>query len=220
MTRAEKEAARLEKLIQNEKPLWEAGQTLIAGADEVGRGPLAGPVLAACVVMPQKPLLAAVYDSKRIAEGKRQRVSQEILDIALAVGFGQAESSEIDEIGIEAATKAAFMRSVDEVIRQLGRQPDHLFTDFVHLDVSCPITPMVRADQHVYNVAAASVVAKVRRDALMVEYSEKYPAYNFAKNKGYGTAEHRRALIAEGPSEIHRHSFLGNLPAWQNRLER
>lgn len=218
MTRVELEQKRLDELICTETPLWESGMTFVAGADEVGRGPLAGPVMAACVVMPADPLILGIYDSKKISAAKRKRLSNKILETALAVGFGTAECEEIDEIGIAAATKQAFLRSIEAMIRQLGREPDHLFTDSVKLDVACPVTSLVHADCHVYNVAAASIVAKVKRDAVMAEYAEKYQEYGFDQNSGYGTEAHRRALIEYGPSPIHRRSFLGNLETWKVRL--
>lgn len=218
MLRHKIDQVRMEQLLHTEKPLWNSGTFLIAGADEVGRGPLAGPVMAACIVMPAEPLIFGVYDSKKLAASKRQRLSEEICETATAVGFGAAESSEIDEVGIAEATKRAFYRSIEAVVRQLGQNPDHLFTDSVRLHLDFPVTSMVRADQQAYNVAAASIVAKVRRDAIMKEYAKQYPEYGFDTNSGYGTETHRCALIKYGPSPIHRQSFLRNLEVWKAKL--
>lgn len=211
---------RLRVLLGPMQELWDKGQLVIAGADEVGRGPLAGPVVAACVVMPREPLVPGVYDSKKVSPKKRERLADEIRDAALAVGIGSAEPDEIDELNIAEATRKAFERSVHNMISQLGGNPDHLFTDSVSINMPFPVTPMVRADQNVYAVAAASIVAKVVRDKLMVEtYAKEYPQYGFERHKGYGTDAHRLALIQHGPSPIHRRSFLGNLEDWKAKLQ-
>lgn len=218
MTRKEKEEARLRELVANEEPIWQEGKLYIAGADEVGRGPLAGPVVAACVVMPPEPLLAGVYDSKKISAGRRQKIGKEIMQTAVAIGIGVVSSAEIDSTGIAEATRAAFRLSIAEVVRQLQRQPDVLFLDSVKIGADCPVRSMVKADQQVYSVAAASIAAKVYRDRLMEEYAKLYPKFGFAQNKGYGTKAHRAALIESGPAPIHRRSFLNNLERWKEEL--
>lgn len=214
-----KDKGRMSDLVEPLQELWDSGQMLIAGADEVGRGPLAGPVMAACVIMPRDPLVYGVYDSKQVSAAKRQRLADEIREAAVAVGIGSADPAEIDDVGISEAARMAFRRSIEAMIRQLGHDPDYLFTDSVKLDCPFPVTSMIRADQHVYPVAAASIVAKVARDALMTEgYAKQYPQYGFEKHKGYGTAEHRRAIIEYGDLPVHRKSFLTHLPAWKAEL--
>lgn len=220
MTQKERDSERLKTLLEPVQELWDSGQLLVAGADEVGRGPLAGPVMAACVVMPKEPLLPGIYDSKRVSAKKRERLAEAIKETAAAFGIGIASPEEIDELNIREATRKAFERSIDAMVQSLGRYPDHLFTDSVQLDLPFPVTPMVRADQKVYAVAAASIVAKVARDRLMVEtYAEQYPEYGFERHKGYGTEEHRRAIIEHGATAIHRQSFLVNRETWKERLQ-
>lgn len=220
MNQKEKDSARLAELLEPMEALWDSGQMMIAGADEVGRGPLAGPVMAACVIMPREPLVPGIYDSKKVSAKKRQRLAEVIEETALAIGIGIAEPAEIDEINILEATRMAFRRSVENMISSLGRNPDHLFTDSIPIDFPFPVTPLVRADQKVYAVAAASIVAKVARDRLMSEtYAQKYPEYGFDRHKGYGTHAHRRAIATYGPCPIHRHSFLGNLESWKEQMQ-
>lgn len=219
MTRAEKDQHRVQELIEPEMELWNAGKTLIAGADEVGRGTLAGPVMAVCVILPQEPLIPGIDDSKKVSAKKRERLAEEIKEKAIAIGIGIAEPAEIDAINILEATKNAFRRSIQNMIENLGCQPDHLFTDSTPLEMPFPVTAMVRADQNVYCVAAASILAKVIRDQMMEKYAEQYPDYGFERHKGYGTAAHRSAIIQYGASPIHRSSFLHHIDIWKEELE-
>lgn len=215
MKMSERDNLRLQQILDSERPLWESGQLLVAGADEVGRGPLAGPVVAVCIVMPPSPLIPGVFDSKQLAPAKRIRLRDEILSCAVAVGYGLVDNAVIDRIGIGEATKRAFISSIKAASAVLGRPPDHLFTDTVRISADCPRTACVHADQHSYNAAAASIVAKVYRDSLMMKTAETYPQYGFDQHKGYGTPEHRRLIAALGPAPVHRRSFLGHLEDWK-----
>lgn len=207
MKREEKLAKRLEELTLFEKPLWDAGAAHVAGADEAGRGPLAGPVVAACVVMRPGDLVLGVDDSKKLSEKRREELFDDIWSRAAYVGVGAVYQDVIDRINILEATRLAFLRSFQD----LGVIPDLLFTDNMRLGVPCRVESMVKADQKVYSVAAASVVAKVTRDRIMRMYDQAYPEYGFAVHKGYGTKAHREAILAHGPSPLHRRSFLKKL---------
>ena len=166
---------------------YKAEGTVIAGIDEVGRGPLAGNVVTACVVMPAEPLIIWVDDSKKLSESRREKVYEEIMNTALYVGIGQVSPQEIDEINILQATRKAMRMAAENV-------PAGLFL----------------IDAHSYCIAAASIVAKVVRDRQMRELDALYPQYGFARNKGYGTKEHIEALRRFGPCPEHRRSFIGH----------
>ena len=198
-------AARLEALIQVDQPLWEQGLRL-AGIDEVGRGPLAGCVLAACVVMPAAPLLHWVDDSKKLSEKRREQVFEEIQAQALYIGIGRAEPDEIDRINILNATRLAMERAAAGCGAGL-----YLVDAMEGLSLDAPARAIVHGDRSSYSIAAASIVAKVTRDRELRLMDALYPAYGFARNKGYGTAEHLRALLELGPCPIHRASFLRNI---------
>lgn len=187
-----------------EKPLWDQGCTNIAGADEAGRGPIAGPVVAACVIMPPDRIIEGINDSKKLSEKRREALYEQITETAAAMGVGICEADEVEALGILPATREALMRA----LTKMGTGPDHLFTDYMELDVPYPLTSMAKADQKIYTVAAASIVAKVTRDRMMREYDSVYPGYGFARHKGYGTPQHRRALEELGPCQIHRASFV------------
>lgn len=179
----------------------------VAGMDEAGRGPLAGPVVAACVIMPLDTPIDFIDDSKKLSEKRREDLYERILSTALAVGIGQADQAEIDEVNILNATKAAMQRAV----AALGKVPDLLLIDAVKgLTVPCKTESIIKGDATSYSIAAASIVAKVTRDRLMRLLDEKYPAYGFAKNKGYGTEAHIEALRTHGASPVHRQSFIKN----------
>lgn len=179
--------------------------TVVAGMDEAGRGPLAGPVVAACVIMPLNECIEGINDSKKVSEKKRERLYEEIVRRAIAYGVGMADNEEIDRINILNATKEAMRRAYEN----MRRVPDILLIDAVDLALSCPTKAIVKGDALSYNIAAASIVAKVTRDRIMRAYDMQYPAYGFAKNKGYGTAVHIAALQTVGPCPIHRESFIG-----------
>ena len=180
------------------------GHRLVAGLDEAGRGPLAGPVVAAAVVLPRRCLLAGLNDSKQLTEAERERLYDEILQRALGVGVGQASEREIDAMNILEATRLAMGRA----IQALPSVPDYLLLDALELPaVHLPQRAIIKGDVLSVSIAAASVVAKVTRDRLMGGYHRQYPQYNFQAHKGYGTAEHLRMLAVHGPCAIHRRSF-------------
>jgi ribonuclease HII len=180
------------------------GYRLVAGLDEAGRGPLAGPVVAAAVVLPRRCLLAGLNDSKQLTEAERERLYDEILQRALGVGVGRASEREIDAMNILEATRLAMGRA----IQALPAVPDYLLLDALELPaIHLPQRAVIKGDTLSVSIAAASIVAKVTRDRLMGEYHRQYPQYNFQAHKGYGTAEHLRMLAAHGPCAIHRRSF-------------
>lgn len=188
---------------------YNRGLQFIAGVDEAGRGPLAGPVVAAAVIFPsdltgEEPWLQFLDDSKKLTHTRRERAVEVVHEHALAVGVGMVGPEEIDKMGIGHAALAAMMRAVD----QLSQKPGHLLLDFIHVR-ECPYTyeTIVKGDSKSYSIAAASNVAKVTRDKLMVEAEETYPGYNFAKHKGYPTKAHFERLNELGPCPIHRRSF-------------
>jgi ribonuclease HII len=201
----EKELLRIESLMVFEHEY--EGYGLIAGIDEVGRGPLAGPVMAGAVILPKDHPILYLNDSKKLTEKKREELYEVIMKEAVAVGIGMASEQRIDEINILNATYEA-MR---EAIGKLAPQPDILLNDAVKIPgVSIRQVPIIKGDAKSVSIAAASIVAKVTRDRLMAEYEKIYPGYGFAKNKGYGTAEHIAAIKEMGPCPIHRRSFIKN----------
>ncbi|MCR5809101.1 MAG: ribonuclease HII [Clostridiales bacterium] len=200
------EAERLFELTKYERELWDKG-IVVCGMDEVGRGPLAGPVVTCCVVMPSEPLIEGVNDSKKLSEKKREQLYDKIREHALAVGFGICDEKVIDELNILNATKRAFA----EAYRNMGMECGAALIDAVDgLDIPCRKIPIIHGDALSYSIACASILAKVERDRYMVKMDEEYPGYGFARNKGYGTAEHIKALKEIGPCEIHRRSFIKN----------
>ena len=201
-----KEQLRLQSMTSFERPFWENG-ILVAGMDEVGRGPLAGPVVAACVVMRKEPLIEGVNDSKKVSEHKRERLYDEIRENALAFGFGWEFQDVIDEINILEATKSAFAQAYNS----MNCVCNDVFVDAVkNLKIDANQHPLIHGDAICYSIAAASILAKVERDRFMVRAAEKYPQYGFERNKGYGTGEHIEAIRKFGPCEIHRMSFIKN----------
>lgn len=199
----EKEATRLFALTRHEDAFWKSGRT-VGGMDEVGRGPLAGPVVAACVVLPKDPLIEGVNDSKKLSEKKRETLYERIVSLG-SFGVGVVDWSTIDEINILQATKLAFKAAYENMANRV----EALIVDAVKgLDVPAEQLPLIHGDAVSYLVAAASIVAKVTRDRMMMEYDRLYPQYGFARNKGYGTAEHIEAIRKFGPCPIHRMSFI------------
>lgn len=201
----EQELSRLEAMSVYEREYEDRG--LICGIDEVGRGPLAGPVVAGAVILPKDETILYLNDSKRLSAKKREALYDEILEKAVAVGIGMASPARIDEINILQATYEA-MRAA---IADLGVSPDLLLNDAVTIpQVEIPQVPIIKGDAKSISIAAASIVAKVTRDRLMEAYDEVLPGYGFGKHKGYGTREHIAALKELGPTPIHRRSFIGN----------
>jgi ribonuclease HII len=199
------EKDRIELLKKYEKEYASYGY--ICGIDEVGRGPLAGPVVAGAVILPQDCDILYINDSKKLSAAKREELYEVIMENAVAVAIGMVSPQRIDEINILQATYEA-MR---EAISKLAPKPDILLNDAVTIPgVSIPQVPIIKGDAKSISIGAASIVAKVTRDRLMVEYDKIMPEYGFASNKGYGSAEHIAALKKYGPSPIHRASFIGN----------
>ena len=206
---------RLQKLEEERKRIWKLqeyerkyGQyTYICGIDEVGRGSIAGPVVAGAVILPKDCDILYINDSKKLTAAKREELYDEIMEKAVAAGIGMVSPQRIDEINILQATYEA-MR---EAISKLEPAPDILLNDAVTIpEVTIPQVPIIKGDAKSISIGAASIVAKVTRDRLMVEYDKILPQYGFASNKGYGSAEHIRALQEAGPSPIHRVSFIKN----------
>lgn len=203
LDRIRAEQARLAALESWERELWEQGLDLVAGVDEVGRGALAGPVTAAAVVLPRDARLWGLTDSKRLTAAARASLAQSIRACATALAVAHASPGEIDGQGIASATALAMRRA----LAGLGVGVDHALIDGLAVDVGVACTAIVQGDSRARPIAAASIVAKVVRDALMVELDQQYPGYGLALNKGYGTADHLEALARLGPSPIHRLSF-------------
>ena len=197
-------AEKVRLLAATDTPFWSQG-LVVAGMDEVGRGPLAGNVVVACVAMPKDPLIEWVDDSKKLSESRREKVYQQILDTALYIGVGQATSEEIDEINILQATKKAMRQAAEQVPADV-----YLIDAVTNLGLKGMEIPIIKGDATSYSIAAASIVAKVIRDRQMIQLDEIYPQYGFARNKGYGTAEHIAALKVLGPCPYHRRSFIKN----------
>ena len=216
MTKAERLERDIKKLAEmkaHEDELRTQGHRFIAGIDEVGRGPLAGPVYAACVVLPADFDVPGINDSKKLSAKRREELSAVILERADAYGIGIADAAEIDEINILEATKQAMKRAIDACNSMLESKTedaciDMLLIDAVKLDAGIPSESIIKGDEKSLSIAAASIVAKVARDTYMTEIDSVYPGYDFAGNKGYGTAKHYEGLRTLGYTPIHRRSFL------------
>jgi ribonuclease HII len=195
--------ARRLALLRHEKRLSKSGYRLIAGVDEAGRGPLAGPVVAGAVILKSDDFRSEIDDSKRLSARKREKAYQEILEKAV-VGVGIVGEKIIDEINIYRAT----IRAMEIAISNLEIPPDYVIVDgTVKLPTSCPVKCITRGDSESLSIAAASIIAKVTRDRIMLEYDKVFPQYGFARHKGYPTLLHKRAIKDHGPSSIHRFSF-------------
>ena len=197
------EDLRLESMLSYEKELYKHGLTLIAGVDEVGRGPLAGPVVAAAAILPKNCKIKGLNDSKKIPKKKHLEIFQAVQDQALSIGIGIMDNQVIDQVNIYEATKLA----MKEAISQLDPQPEHLLIDAMQLDLPISQTAIIKGDANSLSIAAASIVAKVTRDNLMKDYDNQFPGYDFAANAGYGTAKHLEGLDKLGVTPIHRTSF-------------
>ncbi|USS92115.1 ribonuclease HII [Fructobacillus americanaquae] len=199
---AEQKAAFLSRF-SLEEPLWTAGYQNIAGVDEVGRGPLAGPVVAAAVILPQNFDQYGVIDSKQVSEKHRLEYVQAIKDEAVAYGIGVVSAQVIDEVNIYQASRLA----MKEAVEQLQPMADYLLVDAMTIDTDLPQQSLIKGDARSNSIGAASILAKVTRDQMMADYDREYPGYDFAHNAGYGTAKHLSGLVALGPSPIHRCTF-------------
>lgn len=216
MKKAEREAylrQRLAEMKAFEAELCGSDATYIAGVDEAGRGPLAGPVVAAAVILPEDFDTVGIDDSKKLTEKKREALYPVILEKALAWGVGMADHRRIDEINILQATKEAMKEAVEQAAQRLAQNYSadiqHILFDAMEISqIQIPQTSVIKGDSKSISIAAASIIAKVTRDRMMVEYAETYPGYGFEKNKGYGTAAHYEGLRSQGTCPIHRESFL------------
>ena len=196
-------AARQAAMAEHDRVYWDSC-TRVAGMDEAGRGPLAGNVVAACVIMPPEPIIPWVDDSKKLSPKRRECVFEQILETALFVGVGRASAREIDEINILQATMNAMRRAAQ------GAEANIYLIDAVkNLGLDAPEVPIIHGDAVSYSIAAASIVAKVTRDRELEELDQLYPQYGFAQHKGYGTAAHIAAIRQYGPCPEHRRSFIG-----------
>jgi len=199
------------------KPVWECnwhfelaarstGARHIAGVDEVGRGPLFGPVVAAAVILPSDASLHGLNDSKKLSETQREAFNEQIRSIAVAWAIAEVDAESIDRINILQASRLAMKQAVE----QLRQPPCHLLIDGnQRIDHHCPQTTIVKGDARSLSIAAASVLAKVHRDRMLVEYDQQFPGYGLAQNKGYPSPQHRKALIQLGPTPLHRQTFRG-----------
>ena len=202
----EREETRLKGLKEYENKLHQTGLLYIAGIDEAGRGPLAGPVTVGAVILKPDSFIEGVNDSKKISETKREKLYEQITDEALAWSVGIVDQKEIDELNILNATK----RALTLALEGLKIKPERLLVDALeHIDTKgIPYTSIIKGDAKIYSIGAASIIAKVTRDRIMREYDEVYPEYGFAKHKGYGTSAHIEAIKKYGPCPLHRKTFI------------
>lgn len=205
----EKEEKRLIELKKIEEEIYSEGNELICGIDEAGRGPLAGPVVVAAVVMPKDSMIEGVNDSKKISEKKRELLYEKIIEEAITYGVGIIDQKEIDKINILNATKEGLTMAVSE----LDPKPNLIIVDALNKinTLGIPYKSIVKGDAKCYSIAAASIIAKVTRDRIMRQWDEVYPQYGFGKHKGYGTAEHIKAIKEHGICPLHRMSFVKNI---------
>ena len=215
----EKELERLKEIKKIEEELYLKGTTSIAGIDEAGRGPLAGPVVVACVVMPRDSMIEGVNDSKKVSEKKREKLYDLIIEEALGYGVGIMSQEEIDRINILNATKEGLTTAIKELERDLKEKnrnfdkPEIILVDaLTKIDTDhIPYKSIIKGDAKSYTIAAASIIAKVTRDRIMRQWAEVYPMYGFEKHKGYGTAMHISAIKEYGLCPLHRRSFVKNI---------
>ncbi|MCQ1528019.1 ribonuclease HII [Lutispora saccharofermentans] len=203
----EKEKARLEKMWEYERICCDNGFKLIAGLDEAGRGPLAGPVVAAAVILNRNVVIPGINDSKKLSEAKREYLYDEIKDKAVSVGLGIVDEKTIDEINILQATLMAMRIAIEN----LSIKPDYLLVDAERINyVKIPQLAIVKGDSLSISISAASIIAKVERDRILTSYDKEYPEYGFGKHKGYGTKQHMDCIRKFGLLPIHRRSFTKN----------
>ena len=204
----DRELERLTKLKEIENNLYSRGMNYICGIDEAGRGPLAGPVVVASVIMPKDSMIEGVNDTKKISESKREQLYEKIIEEAISYGVGIIDQKEIDEINILNATKKGLTLS----LKELTVRPDIILVDALNgIDtLQIPYQSIIKGDAKAYSISAASIIAKVTRDRIMRQWDEIYPQYGFAKHKGYGTAAHIAAIKECGICPLHRLSFVKN----------
>ncbi len=204
----EKELERLTNLKSHENDLHKKGFKYICGIDEAGRGPLAGPVVVASVIMPEDSMIEGVNDSKKVSEKKREAIYDQIIEEAISYSVAIIDQDEIDEINILNATK----RGLTTTLKELSVKPDLILVDALeHIDtLGIPYEPIIKGDAKAYSISAASIIAKVTRDRIMREWANVYPEYGFEVHKGYGTAKHIAAIKEHGICRIHRKTFTKN----------
>lgn len=197
-------------MLQIENEIHSKGFKYIACIDEVGRGCLAGSVVACAIIMPDGLMIDGVNDSKKLTPKKRDLLYDKILDSCIAVGIGEVDSKMVDEINIKNATKLAMRKAIENLKSRDNEKviPDYLLIDAEKLDIEIPQSNIIKGDAKCHGIAAASIIAKVTRDRDMIKLHDKYPQYNFASNKGYGTKEHVQAILTYGTIDIHRDTFL------------
>ena len=205
----EKEEQRLNELKEIDKSYFKKGYNYICGIDEAGRGPLAGPVVVAAVIMPKDSMIEGVNDSKKVSEKKREKLYELIIEEAISYSVGIVDQNEIDRINILNATKAG----LTEAVRTLKVKPELILVDALTNIDTCGVTyqSIIKGDAKSYSIAAASIIAKVTRDRIMREWDKVYPQYGFEKHKGYGTAAHISAIKENGLCPLHRLSFVKNI---------
>lgn len=196
-----------------EEKLYNQGINLIAGVDEVGRGCLAGDVVACAIIMPKNKVIEGVTDSKKISPKKREELYDKILGEAIACGIGRVKAEVIDDINIKESTKLAMKFAIENIRDRNNKKivPEFVLIDAENIDIEIDNEVITKGDLKSYSIACASIVAKVYRDNLCYKWDEKYPGYNIKQHKGYGTKEHRELIKTLGPSKIHRKTFLDNI---------
>lgn len=204
MKNIEKEILRVKKLNEYENKIYQSGFKFIAGVDEVGRGPLAGPVYACAVILPQNSFIERINDSKKLSAKAREILDKQIHDIAIDFSIGIVDEQTIDKINIYNATRLAMEKAIDG----LQIKPDYILTDAMKLNIDTPKLSLIKGDTLSISIAAASIIAKVARDSFMILMHDSFPVYNFNNNKGYGTKEHIAAIKEFGICPLHRKSFL------------
>lgn len=200
-------------MLQIEEKLWDNGYNYVACIDEVGRGPLAGDVVACAIIMPKYILIDGIKDSKKLTEKKREKLYDEIKNQAIGIGIGNVSPQIIDEINIKESTRLAMKKAVLNIRNKDGKNitPDYLLIDAEEIDLPIPQKSIVKGDSKCHGIACASIIAKVYRDRQCKIWDKDFKGYKIGKNKGYGTKEHRDAIKKLGPSPIHRLSFLKNI---------
>lgn len=200
-------------MLEIEKSLYDENYELIAGIDEVGRGCLAGDVVACAIIMPKNLIIEGVKDSKKLTEKKRNELYEEILENAIACGIGRVDAKTIDRINIKESSRVAMKFAVENIRDRDNNsiKPDFLLVDAEVIDLNINQESVIKGDDKSHTIACASIIAKVYRDNLCQDWDKEYPGYNIKQHKGYGTKEHRENIKEIGPSEIHRMSFLKNI---------
>lgn len=201
-------------MLEHESELWAQGLSYIAGVDEVGRGCLFGDVVAAAVILPQGLIIDGVNDSKKLSEKKRESLYKIIMDNAISIGIGIVDVVTIERINIKAASRLA----MKEAVEQLDPQPDYMLVDAEKIDLPIPQLGIIHGDALSQSIAAASIIAKVTRDRMCVQWDMQFPEYGIASHKGYGTKLHREKIIENGSTELHRTSFLSKILVQQGEL--